>query len=251
MPVMPRLHQLIARLTGQAETVPPRIDHIKRELGKQQLLTGLSRTYQPRDDDGEKLPPEATRVQLLAKDALSEAVTVLSRYYDANAARENANTTAHADIVVGGAVLLANVPVTYLLFLERELAKTVDGLVKALPVLDPAEDWEWDANRGCFATPPAGTTRSKKVPRNHVLAEATDKHPAQVQVYMEDVAVGDWSTTKFSGAMEADKVRRIRERLAVLLDAVRSAREEANATEISGPAADPHVGEAVFGYLLG
>jgi len=251
MPLMPRLHQLIARLTGQAETVPQRVDHLKRELGKQQLLTGLSRTYKPRDDEGEKLPPESTRVQLLAEDALNEAVTVLTRYYDANAAREAANTQAHADVTVDGAVLLPAVPVTYLLFLEKELAKTIDGLIKALPVLDPAEDWEWDGNRGCFATRPSGTTRSKKTPHNHVLSEATKEHPAQVQVYMEDVVVGDWSTTKFSGAMKADKVRRVQERLAILLDAVRQAREEANATEISSVAADPHVGGAVFGYLLG
>jgi hypothetical protein len=34
-----------------------------------------------------------------------------------------------------------------------------------------------------------------------VKAEATEKHPAQVEVYHEDVVVGQWKTVKFSGAL--------------------------------------------------
>ena len=52
------------------------------------------------------------------------------------------------------------------------------------------------------------TLRTKKVPRNHVKAEATEKHPAQVEVYYEDVAVGYWTTVKFSGALPAQPRQR-------------------------------------------
>lgn len=48
-----------------------------------------------------------------------------------------------------------------------------------------------------------------QVPRNHVKAEATDKHPAQVEVYHEDVPVGYWTTVKFSGALPARRVNEL------------------------------------------
>jgi hypothetical protein len=84
------------------------------------------------------------------------------------------------------------------------------------------------------------------VPRNHVKAEATDKHPAQVEVYFEDVTVGTWTTTKFSGALPATRVHELEARVEKLAHAVKFAREEANGFEVS----DRRVGEAVFGYLL-
>lgn len=88
--------------------------------------------------------------------------------------------------------------------------------------------------------------RAKKIPRNHVLAEATKEHPAQVQVYMEDVPEGDWTTVKFSGALPATRVKTLLDRLTALQHAVKYAREEANGTEVTDRAA----GDAVFGYLL-
>ena len=31
--------------------------------------------------------------------------------------------------------------------------------------------------------------------------EATEKHPAQVETYTEDIKVGEWTMVKFSGAI--------------------------------------------------
>lgn len=91
------------------------------------------------------------------------------------------------------------------------------------------------------------TVRSRKVLRNHVKAEATEHHPAQVDVYTEDVAVGTWTTTKFSGALPATRVRELRDRVVKLQQAVKFAREQANATAVT----DAKAGDAVFGYLFG
>ena len=106
----------------------------------------------------------------------------------------------------------------------------------------------WLTRRGadCWATDPVMTVRTKKVPRNHVKAEATDKHPAQVEVYHEDVQVGTWRTLKFSGALPARRVNELLERVEKLQAAVKFAREEANAVEVT----DQKVGEALFGYLF-
>ena len=91
------------------------------------------------------------------------------------------------------------------------------------------------------------TVRTKKIPRNHVKAEATEHHPAQVEVYYEDVAVGYWRTVKFSGALPARRVNELLERVERLQQAVKFAREEANNLEVE----DQKVGEKVFQYLFG
>jgi hypothetical protein len=149
-------------------------------------------------------------------------------------------------VTVDGRVLIKDVPVTYLLFLEKQLTD-LHTFVKKLPVLDAAESWVQDASTDSWRTDPVQTYRTKRVPRNHVKAEATEKHPAQVEVYYEDVTIGYWTTVKFSGALPARRVNELLDRVERLQQAVKFAREEANGTQV----ADQQVGEAVFGYLFG
>jgi len=136
--------------------------------------------------------------------------------------------------------------VSYLLFLEKQLVD-LHTFVKKLPVLDAAESWSRDESTDSWRTEPVRTVKTKKVPRNHVKAKATDKHPAQVEVYYEDVPVGYWTTVKFSGALPARRVNELLDRIATLQTAVKFAREEANGAEVT----DQRIGEAVFGYLFG
>ena len=218
-----------------------------RDVRKQPLISGISRSYQPRDDEGDRLPPESTRVQVKADDVLAEVAQILTRLFDVTLTKDVANCTAVADVVMDGTPLLKAVPVTYLLFLEKQLTD-VHTFVAKLPLLDPAEDWEdaVDPVTGCWKTRPAQTVRSKKVPRNHEVAAATKEHPAQVQVYTEDVPAGDWTTVKYSGALPATRVRTLLDRVEELQRAVKYAREEANGTEV----ADRQAGEIIFGYLF-
>ena len=99
-----------------------------------------------------------------------------------------------------------------LLFLEKQLVD-MHTFIKKLPVLDPSETWISDAAQDCYATEAVETIRTKKVPRNHVKAEATEKHPAQVEVYYEDLTVGFWRTVKYSGALPARRVAALLERV--------------------------------------
>jgi len=242
---MTKLNQIIAVEKGVKSTTTRRVTDLHRDVQKDALLSGISRTYQPRDEDGDHLPPESTRVQVRAEDVLAEAAQVMTRLFDVTLTKDQANTAARADVSVDGHVLLPKVPVTYLLFLEKQLTD-LHTFVAKLPVLDPSEDWSFDEARECYVTTPAKTVRSRKVPRNHVLAEATPQHPAQVQTYMEDIPAGDWTTVKFSGALPAARVRVLLDRVTALQQAVKYAREEANTTEIT----DREAGEKVFGYLL-
>jgi hypothetical protein len=243
---MTKLNQIVAIEKGVKNTVNRDVTDLYHEIQKAPLLSGISRTYRPKDEDGDQLPPESTLVQVKVPAVLDEVAKHLTRLFDVVLTKDTANTIARADVVVGGRTLLADVPVPYLLFLEKQLSD-LHTVVKALPVLDPAETWEYDANVAVYRTGVIQTNKTKKVPRNHVKAAATDKHPAQVEMYYEDVSVGTWDTVKFSGAIPAGRRNQLVERVLALQDAVKFAREQANGVEIT----NREIGEMVFSYLLG
>jgi hypothetical protein len=243
--IMPKLNQIIAIEKGVKTGAFGALTEAHQQLQKSALLAGISRTYRPRDEEGEQLPPEATRVQLRAEDAIRTVSAALAELFDVTATKDWANTQAKADIVVDGRTLIGGVPATYLLFLEKQLVDLHTFIAK-LPVLDPSEEWQYDASADTYATPPVQTVRTKKIPRNHVKAEATREHPAQVEVYYEDVAQGTWSTIKFSGALPAQRVNTLLARVEKLQQAVKFAREEANSMEVE----QQKVGERLLAYLF-
>ncbi|MFJ3929642.1 MULTISPECIES: hypothetical protein [unclassified Streptomyces] len=243
---MAKLNQIIAVEKGVKTKAHHDLTAAHHRLQKPALLAGISRTYQPKDEEGEQLPPESTRVQVQAEDVLRETARTLTRLFDVTATKDWANCTARADVTVDGRALLTGVPVSYLLFLEKQLTD-VATFVRKLPVLDASDSWVHDPSTDAWKTDPVRTVRTRKVPRNHVKAEATEHHPAQVEVYYEDVPVGYWTTVKFSGALPARRLNELTERLEKLQQAVKFAREEANACEVD----DRRAGDAVFGYLFG
>ena len=243
---MAKLNQIIAVEKGVKAKSFADLTAAHHDVQKTTLLSGLSRTYQPRDEEGEQLPPESTRVQVKAEDAIATTAATLTRLFDVTATKDWANCVAKADVTVDGHTLVEGAPVSYLLFLEKQLVD-LHTFVKKLPVLDPSESWTRDESSDAWRTEPVKTHRTKKVYRNHVKAEATKEHPAQVEVYTEDATVGYWTLVKFSGALPARRVNDLLERVEKLQHAVKFAREEANGTEVT----DQHVGGAVFGYLFG
>ncbi|WP_117213264.1 hypothetical protein [Allorhizocola rhizosphaerae] len=242
---MTKLNQIIAIEKGVKTDAANALTQAYHGVQKAPQLSGIARTYQPRDDEGEQLPSESTRVQIRTGELIGDVRKALTRMFDVVATKDQANTAAKADIVVDGVTLAKDVPATYLLFLEKQLVDLAT-FVRKLPVLDPAEVWTWSDQAGAYATDPVKTTRTKKVPRNHVKAEATDKHPAQVEVYHEDVIVGYWTTVKFSGAIPAKQVADMLERVGKLSEAVKKAREEANGITVT----DVNVGNALLGYVF-
>ena len=243
---MARLNQIIAIEKGTKSQSLRELSDAHHTLQKQALLAGISRTYQPKDEEGEQYPPESTKVQVKAEEVISNTADILTKLFDVVATKDWANTDARADVVVGGQVLLEKVPVSYLLFLEKQLVD-LRTFVRKLPVLDAAESWVFDASADCWATEPMQTSKTKKIPRNHVKAVATEHHPAQVEVYYEDVVVGYWRTVKFSGALPAQRINTLLKRIESLQEAVKFAREEANSIDVD----DQKVGKKVFSYLFG
>lgn len=240
-----KLNQIIAVEKNVKSRALQDLTEAHHSLQKTPLLAGISRTYRPKDEEGEQLPPESTKVQVKSEEVIRKTSETLSKLFDVVATKDWANCQAKANVVVDGKTLLTGVPATYLLFLEKQLVD-LHTFIKKLPVLDAAETWSFDQSADCWATEPVLTTRTKKVPRNHVKAEATEKHPAQVEVYYEDVTVGHWRTIKFSGALPARRVNELLARVEKLQEAVKFAREEANNLEVE----DVKTGEAVLSYLF-
>lgn len=242
---MARLNQIIAIEKGIKSRSVQELAEAQKALQKPALLSGISRTYRPKDEEGEQLPPESKKVEVKAEEIIRNTADVLTKLFDVTATKDWTNCTARADVVVDGQTLLAQAPVSYLLFLEKQLTD-LRTFIKKLPVLDAADTWSFDESSDCWATEPVQTLRTFKTPRNHVKAEATEHHPAQVEVYYEDVTIGYWRTVKFSGALPARRINEMLEKLEKLSQAVKFAREEANNSE----ATEQRIGERIFQYLF-
>jgi len=239
------LHQIVAvekSVKADANAAITAVYHLVQKAG---LFEGIARSYTPLDDEGETLPSESTKVQQRADELLATTVQASwTRLLDLTATKDVANTEAKADIVIDGTTIATDMPVSYLIWLEKQLLD-MHTVIARLPALDAAYAWE-PSTSGDWATPVVQTVKTKKVPRNWVKAEATDKHPAQVEVYHEDVKVGTWDTIRYSGAMPAARQRELLARVTALQVAVKFARERANEHEVT----DKKVGAALFAYLL-
>ncbi len=242
---MAKLNQIIAIEKGIKSQSVQQVAETQRTLQKSSLFSGISRTYRPKDEEGEQLPPESNKVQVTADEIIHETREFLTKLFDITATKDWTNCHARADVVVNGQTLLTQVPVSYLLFLEKQLSD-LHAFIKKLPIIDASERWTFDPNSDCWATEPVQTLKTFKMPRNHVKAEATEHHPAQVEVYYEDVTIGYWRTVKFSGALPAQRIHELLNRLEKLQQAVKFAREEANNAE----AEEQRVGDRIFNYLF-
>lgn len=244
-----RLNQVIAVRATVKSDAHDSLTKKYRLLAQKPLLAGLARSYKPREDEGFVYPGESSLVQVKAEEVLKDIAAEMTKLFDVNATIDWTNQQARADIVLLGGdqpvTLLEAVPVSYLMFLEKQL-NNLETVIRNLPVLDPGEQWTHDPATDVYASAPVQTTKSKKVPRNHVLAPATERHPAQVQVWHEDIPEGTWTTVKSSGALPAARVNKMLGRVTALAAAVKFAREQANLVEVI----DVKPGRRVFDYLF-
>lgn len=243
---MAKLNQIIAIEKGVKARAASAVNENYKLIQKSELFNGFDKKYQPKDEEGDKLPNESKFVQHQGAVLLQGSQKAWSELYEVTARKDWTNMTAKADVVLDGDVLIAGAPVTFLLFLEKNLTD-LRTFVSHLPVLDAAESWDIDPNSGLFRTSAVSTSRTKKIQTPLVLYPATDKHPAQTQIVTEDVIAGIWQTVKLSGAMPRPMVAGYLERIEKLLKAVKEAREEAN---MAPEVASPDVGAAIFGYVF-
>ena len=244
---MPKMNQVNAMLTGRKSEVEKAVTEIYKVVQKDALFNGFERAYKPNDEEqGERLPPESQKVQQEARKLLQEVRAKWSELWDLTLTQDVGNQTAKADIVVDGKAILKDVPVTNLLFLEKQV-NDVETFITKLPTPDPAEEWTHDPTTGLLRGKPGHSVRTKKEPTRFEKAPATKEHPAQVEILYIDTPVGTWTKTQFSGCITADDKNALLTRVRKLKDAIKVAREQANLTEV-----EPRkCGDPLFDFLLG
>lgn len=244
-----KLNQAIAITTGEKTRKTRALTDLYHTLQKREFFDGHTKRYTPFEEDptgASSLPNEDRIVQNTVPAMIQNAREILGDFLNVVAAQDIGNCLARADVVIDGTVVLPKVPVTHLLFLEKQLSD-LRSFVESMPVLDSARTWRISPNPGQYCTEPEKSFRSRKVFRNHVKADATDKHPAQVEVYTEDVPVGTWETIRFSGAIPQEQKDRLLSRIHLMTNAIKSAREEANSIEIEKST----LGTSFLDYLFG
>jgi hypothetical protein len=244
---MAKLTQILAIEKSTKNRCETEFTKIGQALKKQENLTGFTKTYTPKDEDGERFPNESKKVIFKAQDEMKKVKATLAELYNVIATKDAANCNAKADVVVDGQVIAKDVPAVTLLAIEKKLTDVLT-FAKSLPVLDHSENWRPDQGRNIWVTDPVETLKTKKIVKHIVVAGTlTKEHPAIVKDDTEDVTVGSWSTIKFSGAMPPNDVAAFTEKVEKLAKAVKFAREEAN----MAPAPEKTTGDEVFGYLFG
>src|SRR5262245_61264621 len=118
---MPKLNQIIAIQAAKKSNAKESLTAAYHTLQKPDLLTGISRSYKPKDEGGEMQPPENKLVQVKVKELIARLQRDLIEMFDVVATQDWANCQAKADVSVDGRAIVSGVPVTHLLFLEKQL----------------------------------------------------------------------------------------------------------------------------------
>ncbi len=207
---------------------------------KQTHFTGIRRTFRPfavdealGESGGERLEAE-TRLAKTVSEELSQVMREVGKAIDIGLQLDEANTRARADIVVDGEVLVADVPATFLLQLERRL-RELRSVFKEAPTYDPVRIWNVDAaadKKHVLRAEPVVTIRKQRARKYNVMCEATTKHPAQVDIVEVDEPVGEIRSYEWTGMLSVGKKAALLEQLDRLAAAVKQARSRANTTKI-------------------
>jgi len=242
---MAKLNQILAIEKNKKTQLHNQISSLDKALQRASLVTGHHKKFEPKTEDGETFPDDKQIVQYRYVEGIEQVCEYMRELMDVVATKDFANAHAKADVVVDGTALIKDVPVPYLLFLEKEL-RDLHTFVGRIAELDPAENWSMDDNTGLYRSEPVKTHKTKKMQRPIVKYEATENHPAQTEMITEDVVIGYWTTTRFSGAIPKPKKKELLARIAKLEEAVKFAREQANSVE----AEHMRVGETLLNYVF-
>jgi len=177
------------------------------------------------------------------------------RYFNAIAQKESTNQTACADLVVGGKVLLPQMPATLLLGLESRL-RQVREVYAGIPTLPPGIEWKLDpsvADDVYKSEVPEEAFKTEKVFRAQVLYEAKfpkdgeggSSLPAQVEKIAETVNIGLYKKTYWAGMLSTAEKSELLEKVDELLRSVKQARQRANSTKI----VKLDIGQVLYDYI--
>lgn len=247
------LGQLVAAEAAARAEANKRSGALHKQGQKPDLFEGFDRVYSPfatladgSEDLSLQRPPQGTVVQIRAEQLIRDFTDEMQPAIDLAAAKDDANCNARADVLVGEEILLSAVPATHLLHMEKVL-EDIGTFIAKLPVRDPSVRWEDDPEDRLAHSEPTFTNSEEVQTKAMIVVPATKEHAGTGTTYQERVAVGRWTTVRHTGALTAERKRRLEGRVAILKVAFRQAREEANRV----PAEPRYEADTLFRYILG
>lgn len=243
---MVRLNQVVALVKGKKSEAQAAQTKAYQLYQKPDHFAGLTKTYEPKDEEGDRYPGEEKRLQLRTEEVLQNTFNSLNALFDIVEMQDSANCIMRGSVIVDGQTLLKDVPPTHLMFLEHKLTDIIT-LLSSVPVLDPTKEWTYSEEGRCFRSAPVKRTKTKKIARYNEMKAETDLHPALMDKEYEDVVEGLWSTTEFSGAITEERKHQLVERARKLKGAIIVAREEANSNKVD---VVPGCGKIIINYIL-
>jgi hypothetical protein len=226
---MKKLHELLSiepDLRKEAEKIS---GEVRETLADPKRVHGMIRTFRPILEDEDPLPDERVEMLTTAQAEMDRFNTAMGKFIDSAVSKEVTNMVTSAELELAGTVI--SLPATALLNLENRLAD-IRKVYAAIPTLDPAEVWHYDETLDVYVADTRIAYKTRKVPKTHVSVKATTEHPAQVEIYHEDIRVGEREQIIHSGAITLARKRVLLGRIDDMLKEVKQARQRANDIEV-------------------
>jgi len=245
---MAKLHELLAVKSG----ISGKITKIFGDLAdlftnKKHHFTREIIVLKPVEDGKPDVTEKNVELQTTVPKELAWGGVEFSKFLDVCHTINLTNCVAVADVKVGDEVVLASVPATTLLELEKHIT-TFKQLIAQTPTLDPIKGFKLDSaqGEGIYAAQLRVTATTTKEEYPLVLAPATDKHPAQVVLKSRDIVTGHRHANEWSGMLTPAQKSVLLSNAEDLLAAVKMAQARANSQEVIPGS----IGKAVVDYIL-
>lgn len=235
---MSKLHELLAvKPTRESETEVLMKDHAKKFAGDHHLFKKQMKVFKPATEQvGVETKDVVEEDTVLVTTVAKELAFVLEKFahcVDLNFTIDVANTQAFETLEHDGVVFSNRVPATFLVHLEKKLNQVLT-LVQAIATADPAAGFKPDYSMGenVLKADPITRPKTAKIEEFVTVAQATDKHPAQVQKVTKDVIQGHVTTTNWVSLPTVHQKAEMIARIVALKDAVVQARARANCYDV-------------------
>jgi len=247
-----KLHEILAvetDLQSKSNLIAGQVHKVF--TGKQDLFVGSIRTFESLYEDRKDVmaPDEYKHLTDTVKGQLQFLADAMIPYIDVVCQKDATNQVAMADIVVDGKVLCTGLPSTFLLGLESKL-KSLREVYASIPTLKAGIEWQKSNTHGedvYEAVVPDVKLKTEMQFKSQVLYEATDRHPAQIEKWQEQVPVGKFTKKEWSSCLTSERKSQLLSNIDTLIIAVKQARQRANMT----PVVSKHVGKKLFDFING
>ena len=208
------------------------------------ILEGLIKDYRPKEEGGDPLERQEKEVVTTVSERLNWTRAKAEAIIDFEIVRDLANLEAKADLIVSGETIAKGLPATFLMVLKKRL-EDIRSYYNAIPTLDLSRKWEDSGKEGVYKHGPVKSYRTAKKTVPVTMAEATKEHKAQIKDVVDDVHIGTFDTTYFSGAVHPRDKANWLGKIDELLQAVKVARQRANEIEVG----DRKIGGKLFDLI--